>query len=100
MPQNPESQELIEHLSTMFYECIPDEEYLDDDEDTKEEIEHIEGMLNSEQTPDIEKIRALFHFNSEWFPDGLCESEQKVYQDLLDTAQRHINQTEQANPNS
>lgn len=100
MSQNPESQELLEHLSTMFYECIPDEEYLDDDEDTKEEIERIEGMLNSEQIPNIEKIRALFHFNSDWFPDGLRKSEQRVYQDLLDTAQRHINQAEQKSPNT
>lgn len=100
MPQNPESQELLKHLSTIFYECTPDEEYLDNDEDTKEEIEHIEGVLNSEQTPNIEKIRALFHFNSEWFPDGLCKSEQKVYRDLLDTAQRHINQAEQPNQNA
>jgi hypothetical protein len=73
-------------LSDMFYDVQPDSEYLEEDEGTTENIKDIQRLLDDNSAPIEKKIEALSAFNTEWFPDGLPENEQKAYKDLLDQA--------------
>lgn len=73
-------------LTDMFYEVQPDDEYLEEDEGTAENIKDIQHLLDDESAPIEKKIEALLTFNTEWFPDGLPENEQKAYKAILDEA--------------
>jgi len=75
---------VLEGLTDMFYEVQPDDEYLEQDEDTAESIKDIQHLLNDVSAPIEKKIEALSSFNAEWFPDGLPENEQKAYKAILD----------------
>lgn len=83
-------EELIGKLTDMFHEVSPDEDYLDDDQDTADDIVRIDAQLDDSTESLENKIKALYTFNAEWFPDGLSQSEQKEYQDLLDQAEALI----------
>lgn len=76
----------LDELTDMFYNVQPDEAYLEEDEDTAENIKDIQNLLDDDSNPIEKKIEALTAFNSEWFPDGLSEKEQKAYRTILDEA--------------
>lgn len=78
--------ELLSELEEMFYVCKPDEEYLEDDDDTAVEVEEIESMLRNDDTPILDKIREIANFNRELFPDEIDEDEQDQYDALLTEA--------------
>lgn len=61
----------------MFYEFMPDSEYLEENDDVKNEVTEIEAIINSENTTDKEKIKRLVDFNNEWFPDGDIDQEER-----------------------
>jgi hypothetical protein len=81
-----DKQEVLDELTDMFNGVQPDQEYLDQDEDTAESVEHIQELLGDPAAPVEEKIESLIAFNEEWFPDGLSDSEQNAYRTLLDEA--------------
>jgi hypothetical protein len=83
-----DKQEILDELTDMFYDVQPDEEYLEDDEDTAEELKNVEDILQNGSLPIERKISTLASFNSNWFPDGLTEKEQKSYRSLLDAANK------------
>ncbi|MCC2248952.1 hypothetical protein JUJ52_03135 [Virgibacillus sp. AGTR] len=82
-----EKQEILDELTDMFYEVQPDEDYLGNDEETTESINDVQNLLDDESAPIEQKIEELVSFNSEWFPDGLPASEQKIYRHLLNEAE-------------
>lgn len=77
---------VLDELTEMFHYVQPDDEYLEEDEDTAENIKDIQNLLDDDSVPIERKIEELTAFNSEWFPDGLSEKEQKAYRTLLDEA--------------
>lgn len=79
-------QEVLDELTDMFNDVQPDQEYLDQDEDTAESVKHIQELLDDPSAPVEGKIESLVAFNEEWFPDGLSDSEQNAYRTLLDEA--------------
>jgi hypothetical protein len=81
-----ERQEILDELTDMFNDVQPDQEYLGQDEDTAESVGSIQDLLNDPSASVEEKIEALSAFNEEWFPDGLSDSEQNDYRNLLDEA--------------
>lgn len=83
-----DKQEVLNDLTDMFYEVQPDEEYLEEDEGTAQNVEDVQSLLDDASAPIEKKITALVSFNHEWFPDGLPASEQKKYRTLLDEAEK------------
>lgn len=79
-------EEILGGLSDMFQFVKPDASYLVTDEDASLDVTHVELLIANPETSTGEKIQALHHFNTEWFPDELDEEEQEEYQALLDAA--------------
>lgn len=83
---------LLNHLTSMFYEFMPDSEFLEENDDVKNEVTEIEAIINSEKTSDKEKIKRLTSFNNEWFPDGDIEQEERDdYIEVLKQAENFMN---------
>ncbi|WP_078598661.1 hypothetical protein [Evansella clarkii] len=83
-----EKDNVLNGLTDMFYEVQPDEEYLEEDEDTADDIRQVQKLSNDNAATAEEKIKALADFNGKWFPDGLSAIEQKTYRFLLDQAEK------------
>ena len=81
--ETQEKQEILDELTDMFYEIQPDEEYVEENEDTAESIQDIHSLIDDASAPIEKKIKELAAFNNEWFPDGLSADEQVVYRTLL-----------------
>lgn len=79
-------QEVLDELTDMFNSVQPDEEYLEQDEETAENVKEVQDLLEDASATIEQKIESLAAFNEEWFPDGLSDSEQKTYRTLLDEA--------------
>lgn len=82
-PVTQDEQELLDELTDMFYDVVPDEKYLKEDEDTADDVNRIKGLIHNKNETVASKISALLAFNSKWFPDGLSESEQTPYKKLI-----------------
>lgn len=87
-------KEILSELIDMFNNVIPDQEYLESDPDTKQDVGDIQKMIKEDALPVNEQISKLHLFNSEWFPDELDDEEQDDYRSVLDKAEALINQPE------
>lgn len=81
-----QADDLIGTLTDYFYDNQPDDDYLEEDEGASDEIESVEGILNDANSSQKEKLKALYHYNNAWFPDGLSESEKAKQRANLDAA--------------
>lgn len=78
--------DIYDGLKNMFYDHQPDQEFLDDDEDLREEVNGIQAMIDADTLPVKAQINTLSRFNNTWFPDGLDSEEQAEFRELLDAA--------------
>lgn len=86
------NKNILNQLTSMFYEFMPDSEYLEENDDVKNEVTEIEAIINSENTTDREKIKRLVDFNNEWFPDGDIDQEERDdYIEVLKQAEDIVN---------
>lgn len=79
--------EIHDGLKNMFQDNLPDREFLDDDEDLREEVNEIQAMIDADTQPVKDQIKTLTRFNNTWFPDGLDQEEQDEFRELLDAAE-------------
>lgn len=86
--KNSHLEEHYDRLRDLFHENIPDQEFLEEDEDTSETVE----MLYAYQVEDyLLGCEIHLQFMYEWFPDGLPEEEQEELRAFLKQVQEDIN---------
>lgn len=93
MTQQTEEQTFLLAEQLLLYEiCRPDDELLEEYEDVADEVQQIEHMVYSlkDGYPTDHKIKALYHFNNEWFPDLLPAKELAVYADLMEKTKAYL----------
>lgn len=73
-------------LSEMFHDILPDEYFLQENEELAQDIARIDEMLHDVQLPAFDKIKELYEFNSEWYPDSADEDITKEYDAALENA--------------
>ena len=93
MLQQTEEQTFLLAEQLLLYDiCRPDDELLEEYEDIADEVKQIEHMVYSLKGgyPTDDKIKALYHFNNEWFPDLLPAKELAVYADLMERTKAYL----------
>ena len=93
MTQQTEDQTFLLAEQLLLYEiCRPDDELLEEYEDVADEVQQIERMVYSlkAEYPTDHKIKALYHFNNEWFPDLLPAKELALYANLMERTKAYL----------
>lgn len=80
-----------DELKSLFYEYQPnDEEFLEDNPETAEQIESIDQTEPNTESEIISAISNLCDFMEEWFPDSVDEDEQKRIRTIIDEGYKII----------
>lgn len=90
-PLKPET--ILSQLISMFETFTPDEDFLEEDENTFDDVKYIEGMIQSDEDSIETKIATVLRFVEDWFPDELHDDEIQDYLETMNQARRII-QTE------
>lgn len=88
-PLKPET--ILSQLISMFETFTPDEDFLEQDENTFDDVKFIEAMIQSDEDSIETKIATVLRFVEDWFPDELDDEETADYLDTIEQAKKLLN---------
>lgn len=89
-PLKPET--ILSQLISMFETFTPDEDYLEEDENTFDDVKFIETMIQSDEDSIETKIATILRFVEDWFPDELDDEETADFVETIEQAKNFLRQ--------
>lgn len=89
-PLKPET--ILSELISMFETFTPDEDYLEEDENTFDDVKYVEAMIQSDEDSIDTKIATVLRFVEDWFPDELDDEETADFAETIEQAKNFLRQ--------